>query len=197
MATVHQAFADLHAATDAALSRLADEWAVGHLSPGMFIAAVDEVLLEAHTQAVVIGRTHAGDEAPQETDDRLFAETIVESERGYLRDFRVDLDIGRYTSEDGERDAEAVRRRVTSYLGRVTGTATEAWKLTLPEDTLIWWRLSQPTDSACEDCPRYAEGSPYEARSMKVLPAMNLTACQASCRCWAETDGGQRGFVTP
>lgn len=193
---MHEAFRDLHAATREALSRLADEWAAGHLSAGMFTSACDEVLLEAHTQAVVIGRTHAGDDTPQETDDRRFAEAIVEEERDYLRGFRRDLDEGRYLDDDGHRNGAAVTRRVESYAGRVTGTANEAWSLALPSDTLLWWRL-QSEEGACTDCPELADASPWTPGELVAHPGGNQTSCLQNCRCDLVTEAGQRGFVTP
>lgn len=196
MGTVHEAFADLHATTREALSRLADEWAAGHLSPGMFTVAVDEVLLEAHTQAVVIGRTHAGDTAPQETDDRRFAETILEDEREYLRGFRRDLDEGRYTAEDGERDGEAVRRRAESYATRTVGSANEAMFLTLPQDTLVYW-ITGGAEAHCEDCPEMEQASPWILAEMPFHVGQNATACLTNCLCSERTADGLAGFSLP
>jgi hypothetical protein len=193
---VHDEFAALHADTRERLASLAHEWAAGEWSANGFAEAMDRVLLDAHTAAVVIGRTHAGDDAPEEADDARFAAGIVEGEHEYLRGFVQDLDH-RYTGEDGVRDGEAVAARAKDYVGRVTGTANEAWTLTLPEETPLWWRLSQPEESACTDCPELANASPWTPGDLVAHPGSNQTSCLQNCRCWLETASGQRGFVTP
>ncbi len=195
---MHQAFRDLHATTREALSRLADGWAEGLLSARSFADAMDEVLLTAHTQAVVIGRTHAGDDAPEEADDRRFAETVVEGEHDYLQAFREQMDTGRYLTPEGHRDGAAVARRAEHYAGRLTGTCNEVWALTLPEDTLLTWTLARSEEGqSCADCPEIAGRSPFTPATIPTYPGRNETLCRGSCRCSVTTQAGLSGFVTP
>ncbi len=194
---MHDAFADLHAQTREILADLGHQWAAGEMSARTFAEAMDEVLIEAHTRAVVIGRTHAGDDAPEDSDDRRFASLIVEEEHAYLQPFREQMEAGRYTGEDGTRDGDAVARRAEKYVSRLTGSANEAWSLTLDPETAVTWRLAEPTESACSDCPELADASPWTPGELPTVPGKNETACMLACRCRLETSGGQRGFVTP
>lgn len=194
--TAHEQFASLHTSTRERLSSLAHEWAAGEWSAPGFAEQMDEILLDAHTEAVVIGRTHAGDDSPREADDERFAAVVVEGEHEFLQAFRQELEAGRYDREDGTRDGEAVAARAMSYSARLTGTANETWSLTLPEETLIWWR-TQEDQTVCPDCPELADASPWTPGSLVTVPGKNDTICLVACRCWLETEGGQRGFVTP
>lgn len=158
---------------------------------------MDGILLAAHTEAVVIGRTHAGDDAPEEVDDALFAAGVLEDEHAFLQGFRQDLESGRYTGEDGVRDGDAVAARAELYARRLTGTANEVWVLSLPDDTLLAWHLGAEDSSTCTDCPELAEASPYTPDTLPTYPGKGETLCGANCRCDVSTGSGQRGFVTP
>lgn len=194
---MHEAFADLYSQTREMLSDLASEWAEGLLSARAFADAMDAVLLDAHTRAVVIGRTHGGDDAPEDDDDRRFAEIVVEGEHDFLQGFREQMNQGRYTGEDGVRDGEAVARRASLYATRLTGSANEAWTLTLPEDTELTWILAAIDEGNCQRCPELADGSPYTPETLTDFPGGNTVPCRSNCRCRLETETGQRGFVTP
>jgi hypothetical protein len=194
--TVHDEFADLHARTREKLSSLAHDWAEGLYSPAAFAAAMDEALLDAHSEAVVLGRIHAGDLAPEDADDARFAAQVVESEHEFLREFVQDLDH-RYTGEDGVRDGDAAAKRAEMYADRITGTANEAWGLTMAEDVALTWTLGADDDSTCTDCPELAEASPYTPQTLPTYPGKAETLCGRSCRCMVATEAGQRGFVTP
>lgn len=194
---MHDAFRDLHADTRDALGDLAGQWADGLLSARSFADAMDEVLIVAHTEAVVIGRTHAGDSAPKEADDRRFAETVVEGEHDFLQAFREQMEAGRYTDEAGLRDGAEVARRARLYGDRITGTANDAWTLALDPETLLVWKLGGSAESACSDCPEIAARSPFTIADAATLPGKNETLCGARCRCIVSLANGQRGFVTP
>lgn len=195
--TAHEQFADLHSDIAGRLAALAHEWAAGEWSAGTWSEEMDRILMEAHTAAVVIGRTHAGDDAPEELDDRRFAEEVVSHERDFLDGFREDLEAGRYTAQDGTRDGERVASRASRYVSRITGTANAAWTAILAADTEIWWILGAEDSSNCDACPAIAEGSPYPAHSFDLWPGSNQTPCMASCRCSLQTNAGLKGFTIP
>lgn len=189
---MHNAFHRLHAEASEAASLLAAQVAGGSLSPSEFGDEMAALLEDAHTRAVVIGRTHAGDTAPEEADDRLFAEAVVDGESEFLAAFVGDLEAGRY-----EGNAAGVERRSLAYLGRLAGSANEAWGLTLPPDTtLFWWRL-QDHDAACAACPDLALNSPWRIDTIPTWPGQNQTPCLWQCRCEISTASGSRGFITP
>lgn len=193
---MHDAFRDLVSQTRAMLADLGSQWAAGEMSAQTFAEAMDEVLLSAHTRAVVIGRTHAGDDAPEDADDRRFAEGVIESEHEYLQPFRDQMLSGRYTGEDGTRDGDAVGRRAASYSTRLVGSANEALFLTLPEDTQVWWHTTAE-EASCEDCPEMEDASPWLAGEMPYHVGMNQTACLVNCLCYEMTEAGLRGFSLP
>jgi hypothetical protein len=194
--TAHEQFAALSRDTADRLATLAHQWAAEYWSASGFAAEMDAILLEAHTAAVVIGRQHAGDLAPLEDDDRLFAQGVMAGEHDFLTSFREQMELGKYTT-DGVRDGDAVARRVVSYGGRVTGTANQAFTATLPEDAEVWWQLGAEDDSNCDACPAIADGSPYPAHSFDIWPGSNSTPCLQNCRCSLQTGEGLTGFTTP
>lgn len=196
-ATAHEQFAALHSDTQERLATLAHQWAAGEWSSGTWAGEMDAILLDAHTQAVVIGRQHAGDDAPLEADDREFAIPIVASENAYLQGFREALERGEFDLEDGTRDGEAVARRASLYAGRLTGTANQAFTATLPAEADVWWQLGAEDASNCDACPAIAEGSPYPASSFDLWPGSNQTPCLSNCRCSLQTSEGLTGFTTP
>lgn len=196
-ATAHEQFAALHSDTAERLATLAHQWAAGYWSSGTWAGEMDAILLDAHTSAVVIGRSHAGDDAPLEADDREFAIPIVAEEGHYLQGFRDAMERGEFTLPDGERDGEAVARRASLYAGRLTGTANQAFTVTLPPDAEVSWILGASDENNCEACPAIAEGSPYPASSFDLWPGSNSTPCMQNCRCGIFTEGGIEGFVIP
>ncbi len=188
----------LHA-TREALDNRVDAWDRVDLTADEWGEEVAALLADAHTRAVVIGRTHAGDDAPEEADDREYAERIVYGDGGeaeYLVSFVADLAGDRYLTDDGV-DTAAIKRRARLYAGKLVGTANDAWVLTLPETTVYQWHLGQADGSHCTDCPRIAAGSPYHHDSLPTVPGAGKTSCLANCRCWLETGTGQTGFRLP
>lgn len=198
MADAHDVFLALHRDTGEQASALVAQVAVGEIGPRQFGELLAAVLEEAHTEAVVIGRQHAGDPAPLEADDRAFAARIVDGEAEFLAGFVRDLEQGRYEDRDGNFRVVQAQQRAGYYSNRLTGSANEAWTLTLPpETTLIYWHLNQSAHSHCGDCPSLASRSPYASAELPTRPGEGQTACIMQCRCWLQTGGGERGFSIP
>lgn len=171
------------------LDLLARSVAEGRISPAEFGDLFASLLEKAHTEAVVLGRQAAGDTAPQEDDDRRFAELIVDGEAEFLADFVRAI-------EAGELDAAAIARRAEFYTQRLQGTANEAMGLTLDPGELVYWTLGTPKTDHCEDCPSIAAGSPYTVSTIPTWPGMNETSCLMACLCTAETASGLTGFLS-
>ena len=191
---MHAEFALLHSGTRAGTAELAVSLGSGVLDAEAFGDRMAVLLEDAHTRAVVIGRHHAGDTAPEEADDRRFAELIVDAEAEYLAAFVADIAGGAYATEDGGLDVEAVAARAALYADRLVGTANEAWALTLPEETLFTWELGASDESNCEECPARAEASPYAQGDLPGYPGDNSTPCMFNCRCRLLTDAGEVSF---
>lgn len=175
------------------LRRFADGAALGYFTPQEFGNHVAEALEEFHTRATIIGRQYAGDRAPEEADDRAFAEDVVDEQSEFLASFVRDLENGRYDDAP-----EALVARAESYANRLVGTANEA--LTLASDEAVrWkWRLGREVKH-CPECPSYARRGPYTADDLQAMghPGTADTTCKHNCRCWLERTDGLRGFALP
>ena len=194
---MHERFDALYAATEAALIEQAGRASSGELAPSAFGEAMAARLEEAHTEAVVIGRSHAGDDWETDDDDRAFGARVVDEEAEYLSRFVADLFEGRYVDEEGSVNAEGIARRAAMYAGRLVGTANEAWRLSLSDTTLLYWHLGEVETSHCSDCPELALHSPYRPETLPTVPGANETSCLMNCRCWLTTGSGQTGFSLP
>lgn len=154
------------------------------------------LLQEAHTEAVVIGRHHAGDTAPLEEDDRAFAASVMDGEAEFLAGFVKDLETDRYRDDEGEFRLSAVEQRSVWYTNKLVASASEAWALTLPPDTtLLYWLLSG--GESCPDCVTLHSRSPWRVGELEQYPADGSTICGTNCRCVLQTASGQTGFSVP
>lgn len=197
MPTAHDQFAALHADTDAQARALVAQVGAGEIGPRQFGELFAALLEEAHTEAVVIGRQHAGDTAPLEADDRRFAAQVVDEESEFLAGFVRDLEEDRYLDALGNFRLAAAQQRAGMYAGRLAGTANEAWGLTLPpETTLLYWRLGA-TENNCEECPSLQSRSPWRVDDIPTWPGRNETPCMSNCRCSVHTAAGTTGFQLP
>lgn len=190
---MHEELTALREQTAEQLRALANDWAEGNLGPSDFGDAVAALLEDAHTQAAVLGRMHAGDDAPLDEDDRAFAESVVDGEVEYLAGFVRDLEGDRYVDADGNPKADAVAARAASYARRLTGTANESWGLSLPATTLLYWQLGGNEDH-CESCPELSRSGPYRIDTIPTWPGMGETECRTNCLCYVRTSAGATGF---
>jgi hypothetical protein len=191
---MQDAFVALHAHTRQQTADLARMVSEGLLTPEGFGDRMAKLLEDAHTQAVVLGRMHAGDRAPVEADDRAFAEAIVDGESEYLAAFVRDLADGRYQDDGGAWRVQGMQNRAGMYADRLLGTVNEAWGLAMPEGTLYYWHLGGDELTSCGRCPELAESGPWTAAEMPTWPGLNETPCLGNCRCWTSTPDGQIGF---
>jgi len=190
---MHDELTALRESTADALRGLANDWAGGNLGPSDFGDAVASLLEDAHTQAAVIGRMHAGDDAPEDEDDRSFGESVVDGEVEYLSKFVADLEGDRYFDAEDNPRADAVAARAAQYAGKLTATANESWGLALPETTLFYWILGG-AEEHCDDCPTLAVNSPYTAATIPTWPSAGATTCRGNCLCYCRTSSGAIGF---
>lgn len=187
-------FVDLWRDTRGELRSLADGYVSGHLTATEFGDRMTGKLEDGHTDAVNLGRAHAGDDTPEAAEDRKFAEQIVDGETEYLAKFVQDLEGGRYRDEHGNEDAQAISDRAALYANRMTGTANEAFALSSDDATFDWVLGSE---DPCDDCPGLADGSPYTPENLPAPPGSNETACLFRCQCTLERSDGLEGFKVP
>ena len=139
-----------------------------------------EHLQEAHTRGVILGRNWAGDMAPRELDDELFAGRTVENELAFFDAFLRDIRDGRYSDEVGGYTS-GLDNRLRMYGNKVGGTISEKFVLASPDtDTFQWVMLA---DEHCEDCPRWAAGGPYTKDLLPAYPRDGQSACKVNCKC--------------
>jgi hypothetical protein len=193
---MQDAFAALHAETQAQARDLAAQVAEGSLTAAEFGEQMASLLTEAHTQAVMLGRHHAGDTAPEEADDRKFADLVMDGEAEFLSKFVADISAGRYQDEGGAWRVQGMQNRAGTYASKLVATAGEAWSLALPETTLFYWHL-QDHSHACPECPDLALNSPYRQADLPAYPTAGETTCRANCRCWLTTSSGRRSLSIP
>lgn len=157
--------------------------AVARLRAGGSLAEFEEAIIEhlqeAHTRGVVIGRHWAGDMAARELDDELFAGRVVEGQLKFLSGFIQDIEDGRYSLEGGY--TSGLDNRLKMYGDRVGGTMSEVFVLASPEDDSFTWHML--ADEHCDDCPRWAAGGPYTAKTLPAHPRDGTSACKMGCRC--------------
>jgi hypothetical protein len=187
-------FEELWRDTRAELRSLVDGYVSGHLTASDLGDRMVERLEDGHTAAGTLGRSHAGDDAPADADDRKFAEQIVDGETEYLARFVQDLEDGRYRDEHGNEDTDAIGDRAASYANRMTGTANEAFALSSPDAEFDWVLGGE---NNCDDCPDLAAGSPYTAENLPPPPGSNETACLFNCNCELVRSDGVSGFTVP
>lgn len=191
-AALERTIREAHGAVSAAVQRLAiDHRADPEAAIDRFGERMTDFLERAHTHATYLGRYRAGDTAPTDVDDRAFAAQVVRGEDAFLARFEDALRDGRYTDEDGNLKTEAILARAGLYLRRVRGTANEAWALATPGE--IAWEID-PAAENCEDCLRYAEGSPYTWETLPTYPRAGRSVCLTGCKCILVAEDGQKSF---
>ena len=170
--------------TRAEARSLADEHSSGRIDARTFGRRLADLLEDRHTEAVIIGRRHGGDDADEEDDDRLFAVGVVDDELEFIQGF-----VSALEKLDVPRDA--VARRAESYANRLTGTANET--LVLAADEPVWnWVLG--SSDHCGDCVDLAQGGPYRMDELPTYPGSNDTNCLYNCRCSIVAESGLAGF---
>lgn len=174
------------------VERLIREWGAGEKDGEAFISRFIDLLRDAHTRAVYLGRWRAGDTAPFEADDRRFADLVMRHEEPFLTDFEDALVAGRYQTPEGEPRREAVRARASLYLLRIKGTANEAWALAT--GGMLWWVLDPTEEHHCDDCPALARMSPYMWNALPTVPAAGQTVCLVRCKCTLRDAQGNTAF---
>lgn len=147
----------------------------------------EAILLEGHTNAAHMGRMLALQEAVEgDLVDILRGQTAVDAEHYYTQGFLESLlnKDPRYWDEEAKKwNQVAIRQRQDFYLGKMRGTANEAFIAESPDEAEIYWRLGGAEDH-CEECPEYAEMSPWLKNELPTWPGDNDTPCRFNCTCF-------------
>lgn len=170
----HKTQSEVHAAT----KELAD----GGLTVHGWNDKVDQALLQGHTDAWKLGRQRSGDVSPLNADDHIAGREKKDLESQWLDGFRDDIENGRYTLEDGTLNAAAIESRLNLYVGKLRGTANEAFAETSDDEDQFIWEL-RGAENHCEDCPDIAALSPFTKETLFAYPGSGDTECLGNCGC--------------
>lgn len=169
--------------------------AKGEISIREWADDFDSVLLNGHTQAWAMGRQRGGDLRPLSPSDQLVGIAAKDQEAVYLHGFMQDIQNGRYTDDEGLLKVGHIKQRASLYVGKIRGTASEAWANASPADmTMNWVMLAM---EHCTDCPRMAALSPWDPQDLWAYPGSGDTECLGNCKCILRREDGEESFRHP
>lgn len=186
-------------ARQADFDALIDQLAKGELTPREWADAFDEVLLNGHTQAWMMGRQRAGNLDPFRLSDEMAGLIHKDAEAGWLHMFMNDIMSGRYTDDEGNLRTGPIRSRANLYVGKMRGTAGEAWANNAPQDQRVKWILLAVEDH-CLDCPemaRLTEETEFLPGQLWAYPGSGQTQCLGNCKCVLRLENGAESFRHP
>ncbi len=172
---------------------------------------MDAILLDGHFEALKLGYERAGVFDYDADHLKMLARGIKDKESDFLqgyhdqnggwhRGFLGDIKSGddpRYFNEDGTFRPGSLDARSDLYVGRMRGSANEAFAIASFEEdpeTEFTWALGG-TEDHCEDCPEIAAGSPYTQDTLYTYPGAGDTECLGRCLCILEREDGATGFA--
>lgn len=155
------------------------------------------ILLDGHTSAWELGRNRSGD-LEDDINDLLRGLGKADQEEVYLRGFwqKLHAKDPRYWSEaDKEWNVATITARQDLYLGKMRGTANEAFVIhTEPElDKFKWQDTGSPEE--CDVCPEIAASGPYTSATIPTYPGAGDTPCHGYCECILVRTDGVKGFA--
>jgi hypothetical protein len=104
-------------------------------------------------------------------------------------------DDPRYFDGDGSFRPGSLDPRTDLYVGRMRGSANEAFAKGSFEDdpkAEFVWQLG--SEDSCEDCPEKAADSPYTEDTLYSYPGDGDTECLGNCKCILVRQDGATGF---
>lgn len=163
----------------------------GDLDPYEWAAFMEAILFDGHTNAALLGRRLAKQKWVRAAlIDMARGQAATDAEHVHLHGFLEALSAKdpRYWDESTKSWIEpAILDRQTLYLGKMRGTANQAFIAETPADSLVHWRLGGSEDH-CAHCPEYAALSPFEKSELPTWPGDNDTPCRFNCLCYIEID---------
>lgn len=188
-------FERLHNRSKRTTEKLIDRLGKGRITASDFADDFYTLLYGAHSEAWAIGRQVGGDRAKLNEDDQLLGLEIADNETEYLNSFINDIEDGRYTDADGNLKIGAVKQRANLYLGKLRGTANEAFVSASDPDDQFDWRMS--AIEHCDDCPRFASLSPFNADELYAYPGSGDTECMTNCKCYLVRKSDGKSSIKP
>lgn len=167
----------------------------GEYSPMDWYEAMYQMLVDGHAGSRALGRQRAGDLAALDVDDFLAARGIADRETEWLFKFLDALQAkdGRYWDDDTDQwKAQAIRNRSRLYVGKMRGTAGQAF-VSASEDTAEFNWVMAATEH-CNECPVLAAKSPWYGGELFTTPGSGLTPCRTNCKCHLVREDGVTSF---
>ena len=176
------------------LHEIADELARGEITPRQWGERFQQILIDGHTESWTLGRQRAGDLSGPTIDDFLVGIARADGDAQYLLAFIDDIEGDRYRRDDGSLKVGAVKARANLYVGKMRGTAGEAFVETSEDEEEFNWVLSA-VENHCSDCPELALLSPFTKDTAFAHPGDGSTPCLGNCLChWVRASDGIEGF---
>lgn len=177
-----------------AVAELQGRWEAGDLTPQEFADRLFGLLVDAHTDAWVMGRQRGGILAARHDTDLLNGRSRAALELDYLAGLvgRLSDRTGRYFDSDGNVMSGRLAADLDLYVRKIRGTATEAFvDVGDGEDEYDW--ILGITEFHCDDCPAIAAASPYRRDELYTMPGQGDTQCITNCLCHLvrHSDGAQ------
>lgn len=177
------------------LDALAKQLASGEIDAREWADSFDKVLFDGHTRAWAMGRQRAGDLRDLTQEDVWAGLAAKDGEAPFLQSFMQDIAGGRYTDEEGNLKLGAIRQRASLYVGKMRGSASEAWVKAGPQDEAITWVML--AIEHCRDCPEMASLNPWEPGDLWAYPGSGDTECLGNCKCILRRASGAESFRHP
>jgi hypothetical protein len=156
----------------------------------------EATLLEGHTASWQMGRHLAGD-LEDDINDLLRGMAARDAESYYLRGFLDALrarDPRYWDDENAAWDEGAIRARQDMYLGKMRGTANQAFVDHTPSELDEWWWIMSANEDHCAECPELQDLSPFTRDTLFTVPGASDTPCMYNCLCYLKRGDGRRGF---
>jgi hypothetical protein len=169
---------------DKSLRKLTSRWLGGRVGDDAFAERFSELLTTGHGEAARLGARLAGHRGPLPEELTEYVAATLSDENGHLADLIEDVASGAKSPAQ----ANLAARR---YGARMSGTISAAFHEASPDDAELWWQLGAAEH--CDDCPRFAEMSPFLKDELPTRPREGETACNLGCQCRLVRGDGKAG----
>jgi hypothetical protein len=156
--------------------------AAGSIPPRQWGESFYDLLARGHAASWRMGRNRSGDMGADDAVDDLVGRAKADGDAHWLLRFVGDIESGKYTDEDGAFKLAAFKQRQALYVGKMRGTANEAFVESSADEEEFDWVLGGAEDH-CPDCPVLAESSPWKKDEMFTHPGSGDTPCLSHCKC--------------
>lgn len=164
------------------IANVNNELFAGEITPDSWEMRIADILRQAHVNAASFGRQMAGvsGEAPSVLDE-IIGRATAETDLEFLKRFADAIRSGKYTGAEQELLRPPIQQRADLYVGRLRGTASDAFVENSPSESLYEWVLI--AEDNCEDCQRIAASGPYTKDTLPARPGNGMTQCLTNCKC--------------